>query len=231
MGLDALYREVMEINVTDDKDKQKEAAKAFFDKLNFMDKPEYFNWAEEIFEGLHVKERGDKTALFWASLVDDQERSLTYSQMATSANKLLNLLRKNGVAKGDNVYMMIPIVPETWIVSLAAVKGGLVAVPTATSMTVRELKFRFEAYPPDVIIVDEASLEPMNQALADTGCTPKVKLIVGSADGWTSFADIQSEADQAEAAKTKSDDTLICFFTSGTTGLPKLVGQIGRAHV
>ncbi len=230
MGLDALYREVMEINVTDDKDKQKEAAKAFFDKLNFMDKPEYFNWAEEIFEGLHVKERGDKTALFWASLVDDQERSLTYSQMATSANKLLNLLRKNGVAKGDNVYMMIPIVPETWIVSLAAVKGGLVAVPTATSMTVRELNFRFEAYPPDVIIADEASLEPMNKALADTGCTPKVKLLVGSADGWTSFADIEAESDQAEAAKTRSDDTLICFFTSGTTGLPKLVGHSAMSY-
>ncbi|MBO8173530.1 MAG: acetyl-CoA synthetase, partial [Bacillaceae bacterium] len=65
MGMENLYKEVMELNLMDDNDQKETAAKAFFKKLNAMEIPEYFNWAEEIFEGLHVKERGDQTALLW----------------------------------------------------------------------------------------------------------------------------------------------------------------------
>ena len=69
---------------------------------------------------------------------------------------MLNYLRKKGVEKGDNIYMLTPIVPQTWFASFAAIKGGFVAVPTATTMTEREIQFRFEAYPPDVIVAHES---------------------------------------------------------------------------
>jgi len=225
MGMEQVYKDVMQINVTEDKEKQKEAAKAFFERLNHMDRPEYFNWAAEIFEGLHVQERGDKPALIWADLESDQERKFSYREFAANGNKFLNYLRKYGVEQGHNLYMMIPIVPETWFASFAAVKGGLIAVPTATSMTVRELKFRFETYPPDVIVADEDSAQVLDEALADTGNQPKVKIVLGKKEGWTSYADLDKEADQADAANTKADDLLFCFFTSGTTGLPKRVGH------
>ena len=225
MGMEQVYKDVMQINVTEDKEKQKEAAKAFFERLNHMDRPEYFNWAAEIFEGLHVQERGDKPALIWADLESDQERKFSYREFAANGNKFLNYLRKYGVEQGHNLYMMIPIVPETWFASFAAVKGGLIAVPTATSMTVRELKFRFETYPPDVIVADEDSAQVLDEALADTGNQPKVKIVLGKKEGWTSYADLEKESDQADAANTKADDLLFCFFTSGTTGLPKRVGH------
>jgi acetyl-CoA synthetase/4-hydroxybutyrate---CoA ligase (AMP-forming) len=225
MGMEQVYRDVMQINITKDMEKRKEAAKSFFERLNYMDKPEYFNWASEIFEGLHVKEQGDKQALIWADLESDRERKFSYKEFAANGNKLLNFLKKNGVEQGHNLYMMIPIVPETWFVSFAAVKGGLIVVPTATSMTVRELKFRFEIYPPDVVIADEESVGIIDEALADTDTQPKVKIVLGSKDGWTSYSDLASEDGQAEPAKTKSDDLLFCFFTSGTTGLPKRVGH------
>lgn len=230
MGMEDVYKEVMQINTTKDMDKRKEAAKSFFEGLNFMDKPEYFNWASEIFEGLHVKEQGDKLALIWADLESDKERKFTFKEFAENGNKVLNYLHKNGVEQGHNIYMMIPIVPETWFVSFAAVKGGLIAVPTATSMTVRELKFRFETYPADVVIADEESVGIMDEALADTANQPKVKIVLGSHDGWTSYSQLESEADQAEPAKTKSDDLLFCFFTSGTTGLPKRVGHSAMSY-
>ncbi len=57
--------------------------------------------------------------------------------------------------KGDNLYMMVPIVPETWFSSYACIKGGIVNVPTATTMTLREMEFRFETYPPNCVIAAE----------------------------------------------------------------------------
>ncbi|HDN73439.1 MAG TPA: acetyl-CoA synthetase, partial [Archaeoglobus sp.] len=67
MGLEGVYKEFIEIiKLPDDENKEK-AMKSFFDKLNTMQMPEYFNWASEIFEGIHVQERGDQTALLWAN--------------------------------------------------------------------------------------------------------------------------------------------------------------------
>jgi len=230
MDMQSLYKEVMELNQMEDNEQKDAAAKSFFEKLNQSKLPEHFNWAEEIFEGLHVKERGDKTALLWGDMETGKDRSFTYSEFAANGNKCLNFLRKHGVEKGHNMYMMIPIVPETWFASFACIKGGLVAVPTATSMTVRELQFRFETYPPDVVIADEASVATIDEALANTGAQPKVKLVLGSQSGWKSYSELDHEPGQAEAAKTKSDDLLFCFFTSGTTGLPKRVGHTATSY-
>lgn len=225
MGIQDLFTEVMDINMMDDNDDKKAKAKAFFEKLNYMKLPEYFNWAEEIFEGLHVKNQGDKEALIWRDLVTKEEKRYSYKELAANGNKVLNLLRGAGVEKGDNIYMMVPIVPETWFTSFAAVKGGIITVPTATTMTVRELQFRFETYAPDVMMADAAFTDIVDEAMKIVGVKPKIKIVLGQADGWISYDDVEKEAAEAEPAKTKSDETLFCFFTSGTTGLAKRVGH------
>ncbi len=225
-----LYKEVMDLNMMEDDDRKKDVAKAFFDKLNFMELPEYFNWASEIFEGMHVKERGDKKALIWADINTKESLSFTYTEFAGKGNQCLNSLRNSGVEKGNNMYMMMPIVPETWFASYACIKGGLVAVPTATTMTVRELEFRFETYAPDSLLVDEIYADIVDEALKKVNHTPKIKLVLGKKEGWTSYADLNNQSVEAEAAKTKSDDLLFCFFTSGTTGLPKRVGHTAVSY-
>ena len=149
MGMEDLYREVMDLKMMDDNDQKRDVAKAFFEKLNFMQLPEYFNWASEIFEGVHVKERGDKTALIWADIITTESKKFSYQEFSFHGNQCLNKLRKEGVEKGNNMYMMMPIVPETWFASYACIKGGLVSVPTATTMTEREHEFRFRHYSQD----------------------------------------------------------------------------------
>ncbi len=230
MSMDKLYKEVMEINLMEDDDRKDAAAKAFFERLNFMELPEYFNWADEIFEGLHIKERGDKTALIWADILTKESKSYTYKEFGAKGNQCLNNLRKAGVEKGDNMYMMVPIVPETWFASFACVKGGLVVVPTATTMTEREMEFRFETYSPDCIVAAEIYTDLIDAAIKNMGAEPKVKIVLGSKEGWVSYADLDKEDTAAEAAKTKSDDLLFCFFTSGTTGLPKRVGHTAVSY-
>ena len=230
MGMETLYREVMDLNMMEDNEQKKAVAKAFFEKLNFMKMPEYFNWAEEIFEGLHVKERGDKKAFIWADIVTKESKSYTYKEFAARGNQCLNSLRKAGVEKGNNMYMVVPIVPETWFSSYACIKGGLVAVPTATTMTLREMEFRFETYAPDVVVAAEAYTGLIDEAIANMGVKPKLKLVLGNKEGWTSYSELDKEEKTAEAAKTKSNDLLFCFFTSGTTGLPKRVGHTAVSY-
>jgi 4-hydroxybutyrate---CoA ligase (AMP-forming) len=230
MSMDQFYKDAMSLNLMPDDDRKEAAARAFFEKLNGMALPEYFNWAEEIFEALHVTQRGDKTALLWMDIVTKEKKSYTYREFAAGGNQCLNMLRKFGVEKGNNMYMMVPIVPETWFSTYACVKGGLVIVPTATTMTLRELQYRFENYAPDVIVADAVYTDLMDKALAVTGAAPKIKIVLGEKPGWTSYHEIGREAETAAAAKTKSKDLLFCFFTSGTTGLPKKVGHTATSY-
>ena len=126
--------------------------------------------------------------------------------------------------------MMTPISPENWFASLACIKAGMVNVPTATTMTQRELEFRFETYSPKVIMADEICACLIDKALQQTDIEPELKLVLGQKKGWISFDVIENEPLEAGAAKTRSDDILFCFFTSGTTGLPKRVGHTALSY-
>ena len=179
---------------------------------------------------MHVKERGDQLALIWTDLDTDAKRQFTYRELAANGNKFLNFLRKKRVEKGDNLYMLTPIVPETWFASFAGIKGGLVSVPTATSMTEREIQFRFEAYPPKVIIAFQGLTDLVDDALKKADYTPRAKIVLGQKDGWVSYPEIDGESPEAEPAPVGKDDVLFCFFTSGTTGLPKRVGHSATSY-
>jgi acetyl-CoA synthetase/4-hydroxybutyrate---CoA ligase (AMP-forming) len=215
----------MELNTIQDLNKREKAAKDFFHALNKMVMPDTFNWATEIFEGLHIPERGGQAALIWADLETGAERRFTYKEMAANGNRFLNRLRKQGVAQGDNIYMFTPIVPETWFATFAGLKGGMVTVPTATSATEKEIRFRFKTYKPDVILTTETLAPTVDEALAELEHTPKAKIVLGQRAGWIAYDEIAAESGEAAAATVKKDDMVFCFFTSGTTGLPKRVGH------
>ena len=215
----------MALNTMDDDDRKESVARAFFQKLNTMEMPKYFNWAADIFDGLHVRERGEKTALIWMDIATQRKKIYTYGEFAAKGNRCLNRLRRAGVTKGDNVYMMVPLLPETWFAAYACIKGGLVLVLTATSLIMREMQYRFESYPPDVILSDAAFTDMIDATIAVTGVQPKIKLVLGRKEGWTSYDEVEEEEPLAAAAKTRPEDLAFCFFTSGTTGLPKKVGH------
>ena len=230
MTLQSYFKELMDINQMEDNGQKAQASKSLFKKLNDAPMPDRFNWAEEVFEGIHVRERGAQTALLWLNIDSGEEHRYTYSELADKSNQFLNFLRKYGIGKGESVYMMIPSVAEIWFASLATVKGGLVSVPTAMTMTVRELEYRFETYKPQAILADKDSAPLIDEALASVGAAPKVKIILGERDGWHSYGEVEKESNAAEAEKTKPEDIILCFFTSGTTGMAKRVAHTAVSY-
>jgi len=187
-----------------------------------LEKPEYFNWVEEIFFGLNVKEFGDDNALIWR--YQDQEKTYTYKEMYEVSNQFINLLRQNGAKQGDRIYSLLPLVPANWVSFIATIKGGFIMMPTATNLTSRDLIYRFESLFPEIFIADIQNASKIDEAEKEFGKKIKLKICVGgSRDGWVSFDDLLAMSKEAEVAKTKADDAVLYFFTSGTTGLPKIV--------
>jgi len=225
-----IFQEVIKINMMEETSLKEDCARDLFNTLNSMKMPEHFNWAADIFEDLHVKENPDKQALIWADLDTLETKTFSYKTLSQKANQLINLTLKSGVVKGDNFYMMSPILPENWLASLACIKSGIINVPTATTMTQRELEFRFETYAPEVIMADENCADLIDKALEEINREPKLKLVIGKKEGWIPFDMIKNESMEAKKADTKSDDNLFCFFTSGTTGLPKRVGHTAMSY-
>ena len=185
--------------------------------------PEFFNWAADVFEPLHVTGRANGTALLF---LDDagQPSRFTFAELAARGNRLLNLLRERGLRRGDTVFVMLPVVPEVWFSYYAAIKGGLVLVPAATILTEKDIQYRFSQLQPAAVLADPASAEKIDAAERALGKSATVKIVVGGArPGWLSTEALSAYGEKAEAERTRSSDTLLIFFTSGTTGLPKMV--------
>lgn len=202
----------------------KAIAEKDFDALNHLKpvKPSHFNWVTDIFEPLNVREYPNDRALIWK--YNDQQEIYTFAEISARSNQFLNFIRKFGVEHGDNIFIQLPLVPPNWYSYLACIKGGVVIIPAATSLEVRDLEFRFESVFPQVALADQANAEKIDFAEKAVGKKIKVKIITeGTREGWEPINRIFSEPTEAEAAKTKADDDLFYFFTSGTTGMPKVV--------
>ena len=195
-----------------------------FDQLHDLhyEKPEYFNWVSEIFEGIHLEERPQKTALLWTNGNDTKEFS--FSELNQQCNQLLNFLRKKGIQQHDIVLSQIMLEPITWTSMLAVIKGGLQLIPAASILGTKDIAYRFEKTLPSVVIANMENAYKTDEAEKLVNKKIKVKILIdGEREGWYTLEDIAKESIIAEAAPTKSDDTLFMFFTSGTTGLPKII--------
>lgn len=191
-------------------------------ELEKPSKPEYFNWVKDIFYPLNVEINGNNDALIWK--YKENKKTFSFTAVYEKSNQLVNLLRRNGIDKGNVIYTMLPLIPENWFTFLASVTGGYITMPTATNLVAKDLTYRFNSLFPDVIIAHSDYAGNIDESEKLAGKKIKLKIIIGEdKDGWINFEEILKESKVCEIARTKSDDPLLYFFTSGTTGLPKIV--------
>lgn len=190
-------------------------------KLQFQ-KPEHFNWAMEVFYEMNVKHQPDSQALIWC--YNENERIYTFKSIYEEANQFLNFLRNHGVTKGNCIFSQLTLDPANWISLLGAIKGGFILIPSSTNLTDKDIAYRFKTVFPEVAIADLSNAEKIDAAEQLLNSPIKLKIIVdGTREGWYTMDEILKEEKSADAALTRSDDALFYFFTSGTTGLPKIV--------
>ncbi len=191
------------------------------DKLKFT-KPEYFNWAQEVFYEMNVKCYPESQALIWR--YNEKEKIYTFQNIYEKANQFLNFLRSHGVNKGNSIFSQIALDPANWISLIGAIKGGFILIPSSTNLTEKDIAYRFKTVFPEVTIADLANAEKIDAAEELLNRSIKLKIIVdGTREGWHNMDEILEKEKEADAVHTRSDDALFYFFTSGTTGLPKIV--------
>jgi len=192
--------------------------------------PEKFNWVRDVFEAVHVKKAPDHTML--ELLAEDRSLTkLSYKNASRQSNQLLNYLRKGDVQQGDTVFVMCGLHKELWLSYLSIMKGGFVMIPVASILSADDIVYRFEKARPKAIITDKENLEKIEQALQQYDTTIPVKLLLDDEkEGWQPISVIKNESTEAEAADTKASDTLFWFFTSGTTGMPKVVAHTHASY-
>ena len=82
---------------------------------------EYFNFGYDVVDRIAAKDR-NKLAMIWVNQ-HMAERRFTFHDFSKLSNQAANLLIKNGIVKGDRVFLMLPRLPEWWIFSLALIKA------------------------------------------------------------------------------------------------------------
>ncbi len=191
--------------------------------------PENFNFAYDVADEL-AKTSPNKKALVWCNDIGE-EKTFTYSQIKYYSDKTANYLMSLGIKKGDAVMLILKRRYEFWFCILALHKLGAIAVPATHLLTTKDLIYRNNAASIKAVIAvtEDEVIEHIDRAHVDSP-TLQFKIGVGNnVDGdWHNFSVEVEKASPNfikptdDMATTNSDISLL-YFTSGTTGQPKMV--------
>jgi acetyl-CoA synthetase len=179
-----------------------------------------FNWAIDHFDAVAADpERGAQRAL-WIVESDGSEAHWSFAELSERSNRVANWLRGHGVARGDRIILMLGNQVELWETILAAMKLGAVVIPATTLLTAADLRDRIDRGNAKHVVVTGADAGKFDDVEGDY-----TRIAVrGAPAGWLDYADTASaDAAFTPDGVTNGSDTLLLYFTSGTTAKPKLV--------
>ncbi|MEV7676192.1 AMP-binding protein [Streptomyces sp. NPDC088752] len=196
-----------------------EAARAGF----AWPRPERFNWALDWFDV--VAEGNDRTALHIVE-EDGSETKASFAEMSARSNRVANRLRSLGVRAGDRIVVMLGNQVELWETVLAAMKLRAVVIPATPLLGPADLRDRVDRGRARHVLVRAGDTAKFDDVPGDY-----TRIAVGGdgTGGWLEYeppahdSAARASADFEPDGDTLADDTLMLYFTSGTTARPKLV--------
>ena len=178
--------------------------------------PEEYNLVEEI-EKFAVNP--EKIAIKFENELGSKDY-ITYDALIRRANQVANVFVKHGLQKGDVVLIMVPRLIDAYITYVAALKAGLVVIPSSEMLRAKEIDYRLVHSNAKAVIAYEPFLEQFDQ-VKNLQNVQQYVIGQGHASWIEMIQEAEKESEQFVNAKTKSEDMAFLSYTSGTTGNPK----------
>jgi acetyl-CoA synthetase/medium-chain acyl-CoA synthetase len=185
------------------------------------ERPEKYNFVRDVIDRW-AEEDPTNLAMVW---VNDEGRreEITFLQLSERSRRLCNVLTDAGVKRSDTIILILPRVIPWWETITASFRMGCVISPGTIQLSEKDLEYRINASKARSIITDSANAAKVDAIKANCPTLDSCILVDGEREGWI---DYQSEVTAAsvdfETADTSADDEAMCYFTSGTTGYPKM---------
>lgn len=190
--------------------------------------PKDFNFAYDVVD-VWAEHDPQKQALLWCN-DQGEEKSFSFAELLRLSNKAANAFAELGIGKGDKVLVILRRRWEYWVCALALCKIGATIIPASLQLTAKDIVYRSESADIKMIICvdDDYVCSQTEEAMKDTTTIKQRIIAAGQRDSWLSFDELIAGASEdwsrpMGAQATKSDDIMLIYFTSGTTGLAKAV--------
>ena len=184
-----------------------------------------FNFAFDIVDALG-REKPEKLAMLHVAQ-DGTERRFTFRDMKDASSQAANYFTSLGIRRGDRVMLVLKRHYQFWFAILGLHKLGAIAIPATNQLMEHDFTYRFQAAGVSAIVctADGDTAHQVDVAEADAGMHLTKILVGGSREGWHDFNAeyglFSRRYTRAEDAPC-GDDPMLMFFTSGTTGYPKI---------
>jgi acetyl-CoA synthetase len=201
-----------------------------FEKNFRIEVPEEFNFSYDVVDQ-YAEQDPDKIALVWCN-DSNEEKIFTFNDLKNYSNQAANLFKNQGIVKGDTVMLTLKSRYEFWFCLLGLNKIGAIPIPATHMLKSKDIVYRIESADIKMIvcIAEEEVPESVESAEKDLKDIKLIKALVGGEkrDGWIDFR-VELENSSKEFTRPKGDeatsidDPSVVYFSSGTTGLPKMI--------
>ncbi|XP_070424460.1 acyl-coenzyme A synthetase ACSM3, mitochondrial isoform X5 [Equus przewalskii] len=196
-----------------------------------LEVPEYFNFAKDVLDKWTNTEKAGKrpsNPAFWWVSGNGKEVRWSFEELGSLSRKFANILAEAcALQRGDRVIVILPRIPEWWLANIACLRTGTVVIPGTTQLTQKDILYRLQSSKAKCIITNEV-LAPAVDAVASKCENLHSKLIVSQKprEGWGNLKEMMKHASENHTCvKTKHNEMMAIYFTSGTSGPPKMTGH------
>lgn len=189
--------------------------------------PKNFNFAYDVVDAWAL-ENPNKMALVWCN-DHGEERYFTFGDLKQITDKAANLFQDLDIGKGDVVMLMLKRHWQYWVCTLALEKIGAISIPATVQLTKKDLAYRNQAASVKMLVVvnEDEIIRTIEAALPDSPTVLRKALIGGIKEGWIDFnAELEKASPEwsrpSGTAGAGGNEPMLMYFTSGTTGMPKI---------